>query len=279
MSPFAIARRALLLVATTGIVAACAKDGGLKKPKKVSRLFKHEAVWAPATLTEVQGVPIATLKTSIGQRLAAAAPDKVDEEGWKHTRALYKRFGETPLWFTSDGLARDRVKALTDAVLSVTKDGLRVDAYPLSELTNALNAVRQTKTPTAEQVTTADVLLSAMYASLGEDLLTGQVSPKDVNQAWHIANTDDDVDSALVHVMGDTLEAGIAEMRPADEEYATLGKELARYRAIVAKGDWPKVPSGKAVKEGQSDTPARIDALRQRLAAEGYNVAGAAAGT
>jgi murein L,D-transpeptidase YcbB/YkuD len=271
MIPPVTVRRALLLMACTLLAAACTKEGNTRSVR-VGRRFHHPAVWAPATLTAVQNVPIADLRTAISAQLAGTRPYHVDEEAWKHTRGLYRHFGQTPLWFTTDGLAKDRVKALTDAVLGVTKDGLRVDAYPISDLTNALYAIKQAKAPTATQLATADVLLSAMYTSLGEDLLTGQVSPTSMGQAWHIDATDEEVDSALVHVLGDTLERGIDEMRPPEAEYATLQKELQRYRDIVAKGEWPRVSDGKALKPGQSESPERISALRQRLAIEGYDV-------
>ena len=41
--------------------------------------------------------------------------------------------------------------------------------------TEAISDVRNTKQPTAEQLANADVLLTAAYASLGEDLLVGSV--------------------------------------------------------------------------------------------------------
>jgi murein L,D-transpeptidase YcbB/YkuD len=59
-------------------------------------------------------------------------------------------------------------------------------------------------------------------------------------------------------------------MRPQDEGYEALRRELGRMRQIVASGGWPQVPSGRALKAGQSDSPARIDALRQRLRVEGF---------
>jgi murein L,D-transpeptidase YcbB/YkuD len=241
----------------------------------VSKRFRRPAVWAPATLTNVQGVPIADLKAAIATRLAAKAPDGVDDDAWHHTQALYKTLGQTPLWLTTDGLAKDRAGALTAAVLAVTDDALRADAYPVTDLSNALVAIKHTTKPTAEQLANADVLLSSVYASLGEDLLVGQISPKSVGQAWHIDPTEDDVDSALVHSLGDTLERGIAEMRPPDEEYAALQKELASYRAIVAKGDWPRVPTGKLLHPGQTAAPERLEALRTRLAMEGLYVGAA----
>jgi L,D-transpeptidase YcbB len=271
-----LAGRATLFVLAAAVLAACAKEGSATA-RKISRYHRHPAVWAPATLTNVQGVPIADLKTAIATRLAAKAPEGVDEDAWHHTQALYKSFGQTPLWLTTDGLAKDRAGALTNAVVGVTDDGLRADAYPITDLSNALMAIKQSK-PTAEQLANADVLLSTVYASLGEDLLVGQIPPKTVGQAWHIDPTEDDVDSALVHSLGDTLQRGIAEMRPSDEDYAALQKELGRYRAIVEKGDWPRVPSGKTLHPGQSDSPTRLEALRRRLAMESLYV-GAAGST
>ncbi|MEO8621140.1 MAG: L,D-transpeptidase family protein [bacterium] len=267
----AFARRSVLLLLATSVVAACSKEAAAAKRVVGGRRFHHAAIWSPATLTDVQGVPIADLKTALAARLAGNAPDGVDKEEWHHTQALYKSLGATPLWLTSDGVAKDRVKALTDAVLGVSDDALRSDAYPVKELANALNAVKGGK-PTADQLANVDVLLSATYASLGADLLVGQITPKTVGQAWHIDPNDDDVDSALVHSLGDTLSRGIAEMRPPDAEYAALQKELARYREIVDKGDFPHVPAGKPLKTGQSDSPERIAALRDRLAAEGLTV-------
>ncbi|MES2179115.1 MAG: L,D-transpeptidase family protein [Gemmatimonadota bacterium] len=268
----ALARRTALLLVTTAVMVGCVKEGSAK-PRRVALRYRHAAVWAPATLTEVNGVPIASLKTALASRLAGKPPQSITDDDWRHTRALYTRLGETPLWFTSDGLAKDRVTALTNAVLGISDDGLRVDAYPIAELAAALFAIKSTKTPTAEQIAETDVLLSATFASMGEDLLAGQISPKSVAQSWHIDPREDDVDSALVNSMSDTLEAGIAAMRPLDDDYAELQKELTRFRAIVEKGDWPLVPKGKTLRSGQSDSPARLSALRERLAAEGIEVA------
>ncbi len=273
----ALARRAAVLVLVVSVAGACSKEAAAAKRVVGGRRFHHAAVWAPATLTDVQGVPIADLKTALSQRLAGNAPEGVAKDAWQHTKALYKSLGDTPLWLTSDGVAKDRAKDLTDAVLGVSDDALRADAYPVVELANALNAVKTAK-PTAEQLANADVLLSSMYASLGTDLLVGQISPKSVGQSWHIDPKEDDVDSALVHSLTDTLARGIAEMRPSDAEYAALQKELARYRVIVAKGDFPRVPEGRTLHQRQSDSPARIAALRERLAAEGLTDAGTAPG-
>ena len=273
----AATRRLALLVVSVALAACANKDGTATTGKKFGRFasrhakFRHAATWAPATLTEVRGVPIAELKTALAQRLADKAPAGTDADSWKHTQALYRSLGETPLWLTSDGLATDRARALTDAVLKISDDGLRLDEYPVAPLTTALAALKKTAKPTAQQYADADVLLSATYAGMGKDLLVGQISPTSVGQAWHIDPSEENVDSALVHALGDTLERGIAEMRPADSTYAALQKELVRYRDIESKGDWPRVPAGKTLKAGQSDSPARLATLRARLTAEGYD--------
>ena len=226
--------------------------------------------WSPASLTEVKGVPIATLRSAVQQRLGEKQPSAVGDEAWQHTKRLYTRFQQSPIWLEKGGLDKDRVEALTNALLNATSDGLRIDDYPLSDLARAVTAVRENKRPTAEQFADADVLLTAAYASLGEDLLVGQVDPKTVGQSWHIDARDENVDSALVRTLvKQPLDKAINAMRPNNEEYVALQKELVRFRDLVSKGGWKPIPGGKALKRGQSDSPERIAALRARLEAEG----------
>jgi murein L,D-transpeptidase YcbB/YkuD len=229
--------------------------------------------WSPASLTEVKGIPVATLRSAVQQRLAQKPPADVGDEAWQHTKRLYTRFQQSPIWFEKGGLDKDRVEALTKALLNATSDGLRIDDYPLSELARTVTAVRESKQPTAEQLAAADVLLTAAYASLGEDLLVGQVDPKTVGQSWHIDASDENVDSALVRTLvKQPLDKAINAMRPNNEDYAALQKELVRFREIVSKGGWKPIAAGKALKRGQTDSPERIAGLRARLAAEGISV-------
>src|SRR6185503_21359273 len=118
-------------------------------------------------------------------------------------------------------------------------------------------ALKQTKTPTAEQLATADLLLTASYTSLGEDLLTGQVDPRTVAQAWHVDPEEENVDSALVrNLRYEQLDKALATMRPTDSDYAGLSQQLQNYRGIVAKGGWTKIPTSKSVKPGEAADPA-----------------------
>jgi L,D-transpeptidase YcbB len=273
-----LSRAAVLALALTLPAAGCAKSAGedAKEPAsaEVAKGEVSRGGWSPAELSEVKGVPIAALRAAVQQRLAGPHPSTVGDDAWQHTKRLYARFGQAPLWMSEDGLEKDRAAALTNAVLAASNDAVRIDDYPVNEMAQAISDVRNTKQPTADQLANADVLLTATYASLGEDLLVGSVAPKSVGQDWHIDAREENVDSALVRTLSKLpLDKSITAMRPADEEYAALQKELVRYREIVAKGGWQPVPAGKPLKRGQADSPQRLAALRARLQAEGIDVA------
>jgi murein L,D-transpeptidase YcbB/YkuD len=273
-------RRPVLLLSALLAVGACSTDKTPRKQSSSGGEVKSSAAWSPGNLTTVKGVSVAALRTAIGARLAAARPSTVSEDAWGHTRRLYARYQQIPLWLDANGLTKDRAGALTNAVLNVNADAIKLDDYPIGDLANAIVALRRATQPSAEQLAEADVLLTSTYAALGEDLLSGQVDPRSVNQAWHIDAKDENVDSALVRILGQMpLDKAISAMRPQDEEYAALQQELTRYRALVAKGGWARVPAGKALKTGMPDTPQRLAALRARLSAEGIAVGAAPAGT
>ena len=253
----------ILCAASATLATACEKKG---------------AVWSPSTATAVAGVPKAQVETALRQRLAGARPAHIDAHKWRHVRRLYKIYGNDPLWLTRDGLHKERAFALTNAVLNAESDGLRMDVYPIGEL--ATSIARLNARPTADDLAEADVLLTASYVSLGVDYLIGQIDPRTVSQNWHIDRHEENEDSALARaIRNPALDSAIASMRPADEDYVGLQKELARYRAIVTTGGWRSFPEGKAVKPGSPEKPTRLAALRARLAAEGIAVPDATAGT
>ncbi|MDB4906629.1 MAG: ErfK/YbiS/YcfS/YnhG family protein [Gemmatimonadetes bacterium] len=229
--------------------------------------------WKPAAPGTIAGAPIAAVQQALASKLAGARPAPLDEDQWSHVQHVYKLYAGVPLWMDQEGVANGRAEALTQALINGDGDALRLDAYPIGALATALAALKQTKTPTADQVAQADLLLTSAFTALGEDLLTGQVNPKEMSQDWHIDPQEEHVDSALVRSLRDPdLAAAIGRMRPQDEDYANLRKDLVTYRALTQKGGWNPVPSGKATTPGQPDAPARLEALRARLSMEGYQV-------
>src|SRR5215213_6899413 len=258
----------MVVLSALAILGAC--DNGTTRESSGGAVSR-DGSWNPTGIKAVRGVPVAAVRQAIAQRLDGARPSRLDDEQWEHTRKLYARFGRSPLWMSQSGFHDERSKALLRAVLDAHTDGLRLDAYATDDLVRAVGTLRQSEKPTAEQIADADVLLTSAYAALGEDLLTGQVNPKNVaKQSWFIDAQEEAVDSALVRaLLGSPLEKSIATMRPQDDDYTALRKDLLRYREIAAKGGWQPVPAGRALKPGASDSPARLAALRARLAAEG----------
>ena len=270
---------AAALVAITGLAFALGGCGGKHRAADTTAAGGDVAggTWTPAGASAVNGVPEAAIKAEIQKRLAARPRPPIDADGWSHVSRLYGAYGNIPLWLGEGGLDKSRSAALTQALLSTPQDALDTRRYPIGALATALVALDKTKHPTAAQYADADVLLTSAYAALGEDLLTGQVEPKTMSQDWHIDPGEDHVDSALARSFrSDALDKALAQMRPQDEGYAALQKQLDRWRGIAAKG-WPTVPAGPALKPGDTADPARLEALRARLAAEGIAIAPASA--
>ena len=257
------------------VLAGCSRGDSSRAGK-----VENPQTWSPDKLTSVQGVPATEIEALIQQKLAGARLPRIDDDQWGHTKRLYKLYGNNPLWLTSNGLHEKRTMALSNAILNANADGMRLDDYPVGALAQAIGTLKQTKTPTAEQLATADLLLSASYVALGEDLLTGQVDPRTLQQSWHVNPEEENVDSALVrNLRYEQLDRALATMRPVDDDYAALSKQLENYRLIVSKGGWPKVPDTKPVKPGETAAAAVLAAVRNRLSIEGIGAGGANTGS
>lgn len=226
--------------------------------------------WSPSG-SDVKNVQAAALATALRTRLEAdQRPPKTDAGSWRRMDVLYASYADRPFWLEDDGF-NARAAALLAALADAENDALSLDAYPLAELHRAMTAVDDERRPSAEQLAEAELLLSSVYVALTEDLLTGQLDPSQISQAWHIEPLQSDVDSALARSFrqGD-LARSLASLRPQSDDYALLRRELARYRQLVDAGGWSAVPGGATLKPGDPADPARMQALAARLHAEGY---------
>ena len=227
--------------------------------------------WSPQSVTSVKGVPVAAVREAIQRRLAGKPPAPIEADVWRHVGTLYGLYAQGPLWFDDDGVYERRASALVNALSDAAGDGIRLERYPIEQLAQDLTQIRSNDHPTADQIAEADALFTATYASLAEDLMTGQVDPRSVSQAWHINPREDHVDSALVLSLASaSLDKAIARMRPELPDYQFLRGQLARYRQLAASGGWPTVPVGDALKPGDRASASRLEALRRRLDVEGY---------
>lgn len=229
--------------------------------------------WSPARTETVAGVPAEAVKSAIRARLESDAPEGLHPELWEHVAVLYQAYDGAPLWMESDGPNQERTTALIRAMVGAHTDGLRLEEYPVPALYRAIVAVREAKPAAAELLAEADVLLSSAYLALAEDLLSGQTSPKEVTDAWHIDYQHEKLDSAVVRSLrAEDLDRGIARMRPQDPDYEALRRGLQEMREVVARGGWSTVPEGKPLKVGDRESPSRLAALRARLLAEGIQL-------
>ena len=257
-------RRAVLAVATLVAAVACKRGHSGVAGGEIAQ------TWTPTGAASELNVPTANISAAIQTRMAGPPPAPLSKDTWSHAKKLYGNYQNAPLWLTGDGLDKTRAGALMLALADGTTDGLRLADYPLAELGPAIDTISNAKTPTAEQLANADVMLTATYVELGEGLMTGQINPSSVNQSWHIGGKEENVDSALFRsIRADQLDKAIALMRPRDEGYDSLRVQLAKYRLLAEKG-LTKVPEGKILNPGQTDSPTRIAALNARLAEEGY---------
>ena len=227
--------------------------------------------WVPPKADAIAGVAAEQVKSAIQQRLTGATPKGVNADTWRHVRALYADFSGAPLWLDGEGLSTGRVNELANALASADSDAIRVDNYPIGDLARSVSTLRATHYPTAEQLADADVLMTSTFAELGEDMLTGQINPRTQSQSWYINPQEEQIDSALIRTLRESpVDKSIALIRPQDPMYDSLRVELMHYRELAAKGDWPTVPKGAALKPRESDSRARLTALAERLRAEGY---------
>ena len=257
--------RSMSAVAFAAIAAAAGCKNANQAGGEVSRN------WTPVRLDAYMGVPAADAQGAVRSRLAGQAPAPVQADAWKHVKSLYARFGDNLLWLDDKGAHQPRVRALLTALAGADSDALRLDALPLADLYRSLATLDGAKRPTAEQLAEADVLLSSAYVTYGENMLTGQLDPRQFNQSWHISRQEEKIDSALTLTMReDDFAAGLVRMRPQDPMYDSLRTEFVRYRDVVTRGGWQPIPAGPQLKPGKSASPARLAALRARLAAEGY---------
>lgn len=226
--------------------------------------------FAPQKVRSVKGVEVRALRNAIAERLRARGALRLDATDWKHVRALYAEFSGGPIWLDHDGLRERRSKTLLTALLNASEDALDIERFPLVELARVLEGLLGKQHPTPDQLAEVDITLTATYAALGRDLLTGQLTPRETAQHWYITTTESQIDSALARILRDhDFDRSMTSLRPTDDGYASLRHELIRYREIAARDGWNAVPNGKSLEPGAPAPRTTLAALDARLRAEG----------
>jgi murein L,D-transpeptidase YcbB/YkuD len=241
-------------------------------------IFAAGALLGGATRTRARAIPPATaptaqradsIRAAIREQVSDGAPPaNITAHQWQHVQGLYRGASYAPLWIGDAGLL-PRARSLIGALSRAGDDGMSTAAYPLAALDSAVGRLDVRASATNVGLAArADILLTSVFAAFGEHMLRGQIDPRRVQPAWHIAPADLDVDSALVRVLrAPVFESALVELRPEQRGYDALRESLARYRRIVAAGGWPRLAGDRTLRLG--DTTTEVALLRRRLHAEG----------
>jgi murein L,D-transpeptidase YcbB/YkuD len=232
-------------------------------------------------------VDSADIASALAAAVAGARPPWLRKDQWAIVARLYRPKGTpsavTPLWLEAERPA-PRAGELAAEIAAVDSLGLHPKDYGLGPLREALRAA--TPTPPARAgaaaLARADLLLTASFVALVDDLLTGRLDPRQVEPSWHIAPRAFDVGGRIVSALesvraGERIGGVLAGLRPDYGSYGALLQALGQYRALERGGGWPQLPKGQTLRLG--DAGAGVPALRRRLAAEGYTSAPAVGDT
>jgi L,D-transpeptidase YcbB len=176
---------------------------------------------------------------------------------------IYDEGGYRPLWNP------ERFQMLLTLVRESAEDGLRPEDYHLGELTRMAPSVAPGADPAARAE--ADILATDSFFLLLYHLYLGKVDPKSLDPNWNFEPRPvgkQEGDKFVFEALRQgRLREAVERVRPNHWWYAKARAALATYRAAAARGGWPAVSPGPALKPGAKGP--RVVELRRRLAATG----------
>ncbi|MCU0605469.1 MAG: L,D-transpeptidase family protein [Desulfobacterales bacterium] len=152
---------------------------------------------------------------------------------------LYERRAHAPLW------SRTTTDQLLAAIDRSREEGLTPEDYHRSGLLESAAWLRR-GADDPERRAEVDILATDAFIRLAYNLFFGKADPHELDPDWNTLRQLQGVDPV---------------------GFLSAAIDLAAYRAIAARGGWPKVPPGPTLRAGMRD--ARVEILRQRLAATG----------
>jgi murein L,D-transpeptidase YcbB/YkuD len=178
--------------------------------------------------------------------------------------AIYSEGGYRLFW------TPERLTTLLELVRDSAGDGLLPEDYHLSALERLASSGAMAGKDAAARAR-GDLLATDSFYLLLYHLYVGKVDPKSFHPQWNFdarpIQEPGGIRSVLDVLTQGRLREAVKQVRPDHWWYERGRAALAAYRNIAARGGWPSIPQGKALKSGMKDK--RIPALRQRLAATG----------
>lgn len=161
--------------------------------------------------------------------------------------AIYRDRDFTPIWTAA------RREAFAQAL-----DGAAAQGF-------AAASFRVPAAPAAAR----DLLFSDAFLRYAAALARGRVDPHMVESDWLMPSPPFDAEKTMTRALTGSLAATLAALEPADPAYQRLQTALAAYQEDVRTARWHRLSLPLPLKPGDSG-PA-VSALRQRLAAEGFD--------
>ena len=169
---------------------------------------------------------------------------------------IYDAFGNRPLW--QGRQAKARLKSLDEAAALADAHG--IDTQKLRAAMAGVSADPR-----------SDVALTQEVADLFKDMRIGVVDFSDAAGYWKIpAESYDPTADVTAAIREFRLAQALKAQAPTHPDYGELLKSLATYRKFAENGGWKTIPADTEVLLDKPD--ARISLVKERLAAEGYDV-------
>ncbi|WP_300376767.1 L,D-transpeptidase family protein [Henriciella sp.] len=193
--------------------------------------------------------------TELGSDTSSSAVEAVQRA---YVQTMYK-----PIW-THDG-----VTSLQDVASNLFSYGLVSDDVIESDLENMVNQRFSDAGDPVSQAE-ADIALTGAWLRLAQAISGGLTDEGEAKTSKKAAASYGLLPELLVEAgqgnAADTLET----LEPDMNQYDQLKQALQSYREIREEGGWLAIPEGDIVEAGETDP--RVPAIRERLAAEGYEV-------
>jgi murein L,D-transpeptidase YcbB/YkuD len=182
---------------------------------------------------------------------------------------FYADRGFKPAWSDDTG-PLPQAAAFVTQIHAAPRDGLRPSDYhlaPIETLLAEIQGRRARNLPAdPDRVADLELLLTDAFLLYGSHLLTGHVNPETIHSQWLIESRDADLAAILRRALNaDEIEKALDGLRPQHVDYADLKEALSLCENRMIAGEWPHVPPGPNMEEG--DRGHRVTVLRSRLAA------------
>ena len=202
----------------------------------------------------------AAIETSLKRSTISWANANVSTE---RMRAGYAARGYAPIWMNGTELTPLGAELVTEAAAAY-RDGLEP-----SEYLNAIAGFSDVSTP--QEAARAELALTSMFLTLGQDLYSGLTTPSVASKTIVIGRKKAPWTRWIAGAASQGPKEMLRTLRPNHPQYAQLRAMLAGYRTQMMNGGWTPIAGGGTLKLGMNDP--HVGQLRRNLRARAYDIA------